>query len=220
MSHAVARSAGVDVSHLVKLMVWLWQKGMKIFLETERLILRQFTEDDADNLFELNSDPDVVRFTPDVGQPTEYKVIQTQILPRFFSYYKKYDGYGVWAVIEKSSQEFIGWFLFRPAMHASYFDPALANPMDIELGYRLRKVAWGKGYATEGSKALIFKGFSELGTQLVIAVALAENVASIRVMKKAGLKLEKRFFYEGNGQEVVIYVLKEDEFKPENYVTN
>lgn len=201
-------------------MVWLWQKGMKIFLETERLILRQFTEDDADNLFELNSDPDVVRFTPDVSQPTEYKVIQTQILPRFFSYYKKYDGYGVWAVIEKSSQDFIGWFLFRPAVYASYFDPTLANPSDIELGYRLRKAAWGKGYATEGSKALILKGFSELGTQLVIAVALAANVASIRVLEKVGLKLKKRFIYEGNGQEVVIYALKEDEFKLENYVTN
>lgn len=180
---------------------------MKIFLETERLILRQFTEDDADNLFELDSDPEVVRFTPDAGKPKDYTVIQTQILHRFFAYYEQYNGYGVWAAIEKSSQAFIGWFFFRPVVHALYFDPALANESDVEIGYRLRKAAWGKGYATEGSKALIFKGFSELGTQRVVAVALAANVASIRVLEKAGLKLENRFVYEGHGQEIVIYAL-------------
>ena len=192
---------------------------MKIFLETERLILRQFTEDDADNLFELDSDPEVVRFTPDAGKPKDYTVIQTQILHRFFAYYEQYNGYGVWAAIEKSSQEFIGWFLFRPAVHASYFDAAFANESDVEIGYRLRKAAWGKGYATVGSKALIFKGFSELGTQRVVSVALAANVASIRVMEKAGLKLENKFVYEGLGQEVVVYVLNKDEFKLEKYFT-
>lgn len=188
-------------------MLLLWAESMKIFLETERLILRQFTENDTDNLLELNSDPDVVRFTSDAGQPTEYKVIQTQILPKFFTYYEKYDGYGVWAAIEKSSQAFIGWFLFRPAVDASYFNPAFANESDIEIGYRLLKAAWGKGYATEGSKAIILKGFSVLGTQRVVSVALAANVASIRVMEKVGLKLEKRFVYEGHGQEVVLYAL-------------
>ena len=190
---------------------------MNILLETERLILRQFTEDDTDNLFELNSDPEVVRFTPE--QPNERSFIQTEMLPKMFAYYEKYDGYGVWAAIEKSSQEFIGWFLFRAVEYASYFDPALADKSDIELGYRLRKASWGKGYATEGSKALISKGFKDLGTQRVVAVALAANVASIRVMEKAGLKLEKRFIYEGIGQEVVIYNLSKNEFKVDNFIT-
>lgn len=196
----------------------LWEARMKIFLETERLILCQFTADDADNLFELDSDPEVIRFTS-TRQSTEYTVIQTKILPRYFADYEQYYGYGFWAVLEKSNQAFIGWFLFRPAMDAPYFNPALANPNDIELGYRLRKAAWGKGYATEGSKALIFKGFSELGTPRVVAVALAENVASIRVMEKAGLKLENKFIEENLGQEVVIYALSRDEFQMENDVT-
>ncbi|MBD2385749.1 GNAT family N-acetyltransferase [Cylindrospermum sp. FACHB-282] len=193
---------------------------MKILLETERLILRQFTEDDADNLFELDSDPDVVRFTTNLGQPTEYRIIQTQILPNFFSYYEKYDHYGIWAAIEKSSQEFIGWFLFRLIGDASYFDPKLANANDIELGYRLQKAAWGKGYATEGSKALILKGFSELGIECILAVAFAINAPSIRVMEKAGLKLQARFVDKDYAQEVVLYMLKKDEFKLDKNYTN
>jgi RimJ/RimL family protein N-acetyltransferase len=104
-------------------------------------------------------------------------------------------------------------------VHASYFDPALANPSDIELGYRLRKAAWGKGYATEGAKALILKGFSELGTQCVIAAALSANLASIRVLEKAGLRLQIKFFYEELGQEVVVYALNKNEFELENHLT-
>jgi RimJ/RimL family protein N-acetyltransferase len=178
---------------------------MQILLETERLVLRQFTKNDVDNLLELNSDPDVVRFTAD--KQIDRSVIQTQTLPKWLKYYEEYDGYGIWAVVERSSQAFIGWFIFRPAAHAPYFDPALANPDDIELGYRLRKVAWGKGYATEGAKALIIKGFSELGTQRIVAPALVANVASIRVLEKSGLKLEKKFLDEKLGLEVVIYTL-------------
>jgi [ribosomal protein S5]-alanine N-acetyltransferase len=179
--------------------------SMHVLLETGRLVLRQFTENDVDNLIELNSDPDVVHFTAD--KQTDRAIIQTQTLPKWLKYYEEYDGYGIWAVVEKSSQAFIGWFIFRPAVHAPYFDPALANPDDIELGYRLRKVAWGKGYATEGSKALILKSFSELRAQRIVAPALAANVASIRVLEKSGLKLEKKFIDEKLGLDVVLYTL-------------
>jgi RimJ/RimL family protein N-acetyltransferase len=89
---------------------------MKIFLETERLIHPQFTEDDADNLLELNSDPEVTRFTPDAGKQQDYTVIKTRILPKFLALYEQYDSYGYWAVVEKSSQAFIGWFYFRPVV--------------------------------------------------------------------------------------------------------
>ena len=68
-----------------------------------------------------------------------------------------------------------------------------AAPGEVELGYRLRKSAWGKGYATEGSRALIRKGFTEFGVQRVVAEAMAVNQASRRVMEKAGLKLVRTF---------------------------
>ena len=167
---------------------------MKVFLETERLILRQFTMADAQNVFVLDSDPEVMRFI-NGGKPTAYDVIQQQTLPRFLAYYEKYEAYGFWAAIEKSSHAFIGWFHFRPALdHAD----------DIDLGYRLRKIAWGKGYATEGSRALIHKGFTELGVQRVVATALAANKASIRVMEKLGLTFAKRYMYD-EVQEAVKY---------------
>jgi RimJ/RimL family protein N-acetyltransferase len=185
---------------------------MEIFLETERLILRKFTAADADDLFELDSEPEVVKWTTNLGQPTPYSVVITEILPEIFQDYEKYKNYGYWAAIEKSSQAFIGWFLFKPIIDASYYNPQFVNPNDIELGYRLRKAAWGKGYATEGSKALIKKGFSE-GVERVVAVAFAKNLPSIRVMEKAGLKLQAKVIYEENNQEAVLYAINKNDYK-------
>jgi RimJ/RimL family protein N-acetyltransferase len=168
---------------------------MKVFLETERLILRQLTEEDADNLFELDSDPEVMRFI-NGGKPTDYEVIQKQTLPKFLGYYKTFENLGLWATVEKSSNDFIGWFHFYPAIENKFaVELQLVDNDEIALGYRLRKSTWGKGYATEGSQALIFKGFAELGVQRVVAWALAANKASICVMEKAGLKFEKEFVF-------------------------
>ncbi len=157
---------------------------MQVFLETRRLVLRQFSEDDADNLVDLDADPDVMRFITG-GVPTSRDEIENEVLPAFLGYYGRYEGFGFWAVIEKATAEFLGWFHFRPG--------AGAVPGEVELGYRLRKSAWGKGYAPEGSRALIRKGFTELGVQRVVAEAMAVNGASRRVMEKAGLKLVRTF---------------------------
>jgi RimJ/RimL family protein N-acetyltransferase len=151
-----------------------------VFLETERLILRRFTADDVDLLVELDSDPEVMRYITG-GLPTSREEIENDMLPGWLSYYERFAGFGFWAVIEKSSGDFLGWFHFRPQPGHS--------ADDIELGYRLRKSAWGKGYGTEGSRALIRKGFLELGVQRVYAGTMVVNTASRRVMEKAGLKL-------------------------------
>jgi RimJ/RimL family protein N-acetyltransferase len=160
---------------------------MEIFLETDRLVLRRFTEDDVDNLVELDSDPDVMRFI-NGGRPTPRHEVETDLLPAFLDYYERFAGYGFWAAVEKSTGHFIGWFHFRPGKDAP--------PGEIELGYRLRKVAWGKGYATEGSRALIGKGFTELGVKRVVASTMVVNVASRRVMEKAGLEFVRIFHQE------------------------
>ena len=160
---------------------------MDVFLETERLILRPFTRDDVDLLVELDSDPEVMWYI-NRGRPTSRKEIENIILPRFLEYYELFDGYGTWATIEKSTGQFIGWVSLRPKDG----DP----PDEPELGYRLRKSAWGQGYATEASRALIDKAFGELGARRVYAESMAVNTPSRRVMERVGLRYVRTFHEE------------------------
>ena len=158
--------------------------GMHVFLETDRLLLRHFTMDDADLLVELDSDPEVMRYVDD-GLEVSRQDILENTLPAFLSYYERYDGYGFWAAIEKETGRFVGWFHFRPGPDA--------GPLEPELGYRLHPFAWNQGLATEGSRALIDHGFAELGVERVTAEAMAVHGASRRVMEKAGLRLVRTF---------------------------
>ena len=114
----------------------------EVVLETDRLVLRRFTRDDVDALVELDSDPEVTHFITN-GAATPREEVEDDILPRFLWYYATYPGYGFWAVTEKATGEFIGWFHLRP-------NPDHPIPDEPELGYRLRRAAWGNGYATEG----------------------------------------------------------------------
>ena len=158
---------------------------MDVFLETDRLILRRFTPADVDLLWELDSDPEVMHFITG-GRSTSREEIERDMLPAFLAYYERYPGYGFWAAIERATGDFLGWFHFRPPSEGGL-------PDEPELGYRLRKAAWGKGYATDGSRALIRKGFAELGARRVFAETMTVNAASRRVMEKAGLKLLRTF---------------------------
>lgn len=156
---------------------------MDIYLETERLILRNFTREDAGHLVALDGDPAVMRHLG--GTPTPREVIEREVLPRFFSYDARGDGFGVWAAIERATGEFLGRFMLRPLPSS--------GPDEADLGYRLRRSAWGQGYGTEGSLALIHKGFADLGLRRVTAATQAANVASRRVMEKAGLTLVRTY---------------------------
>ncbi|WP_051265558.1 GNAT family N-acetyltransferase [Nakamurella lactea] len=155
-----------------------------VFAETKRLTLRRITTDDVDNLVELDADPDVM-FWITGGRPTPREEVVDDILPAFLDYYRRYPGYGFWAVIEKSTGGFLGWVHFRPAEG----DPA----DDAELGYRLKKSAWGKGYATEASRAVLDRGFADFGVRRVHAETMVVNTASRRVMEKCGLSLVRIF---------------------------
>src|SRR5437773_4853367 len=157
---------------------------MQVFLETERMVLRRFTAADVDHLVDLDSDPEVMRFLTG-GRPTPREVIQNDILPAFLRSYEPVSGLGVFAAIEKESGEFLGWFGFRPK--------DAARPNEVALGYRLRRAVWGQGYATEGARALIRKGFTELGVQRVVATTFADNIASRRVMEKVGMSLVRTY---------------------------
>jgi RimJ/RimL family protein N-acetyltransferase len=183
---------------------------VEIFLETERLLLRRFTEQDVDDLVELDGDPDVMHFVTG-GRPTPRAEIEDDVLPAFLDYYARFAGYGFWAAIEKSTGRFLGWFHFRPAN--------AARPDEVELGYRLHRAAWGKGYATEGSRALIDKGFAELGVERVVAFTMVVHVASRRVLEKSGLRFVRIFHepwpdrIEGEEEGDVEYALSRSEWE-------
>lgn len=154
---------------------------MDTYLETERLALRLFTADDADLLIELDSDPAVMRYLSG-GTPTAPEIIRERHLPNILAGYERWGGnLGLLAAQEKDGGAFIGWFILRPAPE---------GPLDeVELGYRLRQAAWGKGYATEGSRALLRKAFTQLGVRTVWAETMSVNHASRHVMEKLDMTL-------------------------------
>jgi RimJ/RimL family protein N-acetyltransferase len=159
---------------------------MRVHLESERLRLRRFTPADAALLYDLDGDPDVIRFT-DLGGRAPYAHYCDRVLPRNLAYYGRGEGYGYWALEEKASGDFLGWFHFRPAQDDSG---------EIELGCRLKRSAWGRGYATEMARALVCHGFATLGVPRITATALAANRASVRVLEKAGLRFHGDWTYE------------------------
>jgi RimJ/RimL family protein N-acetyltransferase len=156
---------------------------MHIWLETDRLILRRFTPADLDCLYALDNDPEVMRYI-NGGTPTPRAVVKRDILPTFVRYDERRPGFGFWAVVEKASGEWLGWICLRLSQEA---------PGQSILGYRLCRAAWGRGYATEGARALIRKGFEEWGVQRVVATTYEENRASRRVMEKLGMALVRHF---------------------------
>ncbi|WP_283137586.1 GNAT family N-acetyltransferase [Rhizohabitans arisaemae] len=157
---------------------------MWVHLETERLLLRRFTEADEDDLVALDGDPEVTRFI-NGGKSTSREDARSRIA-RWLGQYEERDGFGFWAAVERGSGRFLGWFEFRPP-------GGEPPPGEVELGYRLRREVWGRGHATEGARALIRKGFTELGVERVIAHTMAVNLASRRVMEKSGLVFVRAF---------------------------
>ncbi|MFB6701737.1 GNAT family N-acetyltransferase [Streptomyces rubiginosohelvolus] len=148
------------------------------FLETDRLVLRPATAADAPDLLALDNDPAVMRYI-NGGRPTSAGHIRDRTLPRLLHDHAGTGTRGYWIAQEKDTGAFLGWFELRPLTD---HDPAV-----VELGYRLNRAAWGRGYATEGARALVDKGFTDLGVQRVTANTMAVNTGSRRVMEKAGL---------------------------------
>ncbi|MBV6702094.1 GNAT family N-acetyltransferase [Kitasatospora aureofaciens] len=157
---------------------------MSVFLTTERLVLRRFTVADVEHLVELDGDPEVMRYLAG-GVSTSREVVETELLPLYLAHYERYGTLGWWAAEERGSGAFLGWFEFRPTEEG--------ERGEVELGYRLRRAAWGRGYATEGARALIRRGFTGLGVERVVAYTMAVNAGSRRVMEKSGLAYVRTF---------------------------
>jgi [ribosomal protein S5]-alanine N-acetyltransferase len=148
---------------------------MNIVIETERLILRTFTEYESLLIYELNNDADVTRYTGDPIRDEAHarEVLQKNILPQYALY-----NHGRWAVHTKPGMEFIGWCGLKTRPERN----------ETDLGYRFMKSAWGKGYATEAAFACLKYGFEKLKIPRIVGRAMPQNIASLRVLEKCGMK--------------------------------
>ena len=152
---------------------------MKLVFETQRLLFRLFSMEDAALIYTLNLDPEVTRFTHDPIKDIEQaaEVLEKTILPQYALY-----NHGRWAVHIKITGEFIGWcgLKYRAELN------------EIDLGYRFMKQYWGRGYATEAADASIRYGFEKLNLNRIVGRAELGNTGSIRVLEKCGM------IYTGN----------------------
>jgi ribosomal-protein-alanine N-acetyltransferase len=146
---------------------------VKIILETDRLLIREFVEDDAEAFFAFNGDPVVMRYT---GEPPSTSVDQVRQKIREYPDYRRH-GYGRWAVVHKPDQQIVGFNGLK----------FLDDLQEVDLGYRFRADYWGRGIATESSEAILRFGFENLGLKRIIGLVLPDNTASIRVLEKVGM---------------------------------
>ena len=148
---------------------------MNIILETPRLILRQFTEADALAIKQLNSEPGVLKYIPEpipASEEAALKIIVDIILPQYKN------NLGRWAVHTKTNNEFIGWCGLK----------WIKETNEIDLGYRFKPAAWGKGYATEAAQYTLNYGLQQLQLKKIVAHAHIDNIASQKVLEKIGMQ--------------------------------
>ena len=169
-----------------------------------RLSYALMTKDDADLLFQLDQDPEVMRYI-NGGNANTKEYIETIYIPRLRSFTDCKKGWGLWKVIITDTQQFIGWVLVRP-MNFFGDSPEFNN---LELGWRFMREFWGKGYATEAAQT-VKNTFINQGTiQQLTAISMVDNTASINIMKKLNMIFEKKEFHKDplGDAEVVYYTL-------------
>lgn len=183
---------------------------MHVLLETDRLILRRFTDTDADAalLLELDSDPEVMHYIGPFGLGS-VQAYRERIRKNWFAYYTAHLARGVWAGIEKCTGRFIGYCLLRPSTDYRYATEAVwRRPTDLEVGYRLRRAFWGQGLATEAATGLVQLALADPEVTGVVSCALVANRASTRVMEKAGLSRVGEFMIPVFNEPCVKYELR------------
>jgi ribosomal-protein-alanine N-acetyltransferase len=172
-------------------------------IETARLLLRQYTLNDLDDLTLILSNPEVMKYSPKGPIPKEKVKQVTQEILKFFITHWEQHGFGVWAVVDKASQ-LIG--------HCGL--NFLPNSPEVEVLYRFDQSYWNQGIATEATKASLRYGFEEVKLDYIVAITAPEHLASRRVMEKAGLKYEKdAHFYN---LDVVYYTLLRAAWQPDS----
>ena len=147
-----------------------------IRIATDRLLLRHWRPEDRAPFAEMNADPRVMEFFPQLLSREESDSLVDRIEAHFAEH-----GYGLWAVEVPGSADFIGFVgLCRPRFTA-HFTPC------VEVGWRIAAEHWGRGYATEAARAAVDAGFKTVGLEEIVSMTVPSNVRSRRVMEKLGM---------------------------------
>lgn len=181
-------------------------------LETDRLVLRRFTEEDAPLLLALDSDTEVMRYIGPYGLP-DLSAYRERIRTYFQPYYEVGPRYGFWPAEEKATGAFVGWFHLRPAPDYRFAREAGFRAGEYDIGYRLARSVWGKGYATEVSRALVERGFADPAVTAIVACVTIGNAASCRVLEKVGLHRVSEFLMPGFDMPAAKYALTRAEWE-------
>lgn len=170
---------------------------MDYIIESPRLRLREFSLDDAEDIYLLNSDPDVIRYT---GDGPFSSVLDTESFIKTYDHYSKH-GHGRWTCLTRDDNKYLGWCGLK------------CNEDDqVDIGFRFLQRYWNQGYATEAAKACLQYGFSTLLLPVIIGRTDIKNLASIRVLEKIGMQ----FWKEDSTDHIanaLIYRLSADDFR-------
>lgn len=166
-------------------------------IETERLLIRDSRMEDSKSFLQMNMNPNVMKYIS--TKPRKESSLENEIekINKWHTYNARNLNFGFWTI--ELNDVAIGWICFKFSNECN----------EYELGYRLKEKYWGRGYATECSKAIVGHGFSIEGVNKIVAVALEENLASIKVMNNIGMSFDRKdCLYE---EDVVVYSILKTE---------
>ncbi len=164
---------------------------MPTMLETDRLLLRTWTPDDAEAMLAIYSHPEVTRFLGS-GVPDQNLDDAHKRLLRAQTHQERH-GFGFWAVVDKSTGQILGSCGLKH----------LEDGPQIEVGYHLARLVWNRGFATEAAAGCLRYGFEKLKLDRIVGVVALENHASQRVLEKIGMRYER--LGRHYGREVKVY---------------
>jgi ribosomal-protein-alanine N-acetyltransferase len=179
---------------------------MQTIFETDRLFVREWNPtEDAEQAFTIYGDPEVMHFILSVAESVE--AVRQRLKERTALYRELNNGTEFWAIVEKETSQIVGAVLLKqlPDSDGNF-------TQDYEVGWHLKRTAWGKGYATEAGRRALEYGFKVLKLPVIYAVVKPDNDASIQVTQRLGMKPLGRVnrYY---GEELELFEISELRFQ-------
>ena len=169
-----------------------------IVVETKGLILRRFTPEDAEDSYRIYTDPDNMRFMG--RRPDSVEFERYHLRRHIANYYDEHD-FGLWAVVLKENGRLIG--------RCGLIFQQIEGAQEVEVSYLIDRHYWGQGLATEAAREVARLGFEKYGLHRLVSVINPENVASVRVAEKVGMKYERDVDFKEFGR-VAMYANARD----------